>query len=398
MAGTLTGLSTGQPDVVHVLPDKMGGVHTICRRLVAQRGPDALPQRVVLTRNRWSRDVGAAEPLPVDRCDVVEDCAPAENLYAAWRRLRPLLDGRGALVANDLIELAAVAAFPTDRAVFQILHGDIDYYYDLAARHDADVDVYITYSERMHRRLRERLPHRADAILLLRTGVELGASRTPVPGPLRVLFSGRIERDQKGVFDLPIIDAQLRRRDVQVAWTIQGDGPDLTALRAAWQNPGVRWTGGRSSRDAVAELAHHDVYVMPSRWEGLPSALLEACAAGLVPVVSRVSGLDEVVRDGDTGFCCDVGDTVAFAAAIARLAASREMVDRVGAAGRDRIAAHWNIATNAARYQREFARWREWRRPRPAHRTVPYGSRLDRPWLPNTLVRTIRRFTWTRPA
>lgn len=386
------------PDVVHVLPDKLGGVHTVCRRLLEYSPAGALPQRVVLTHNRWSRDPRPAEPLPAPRVDRVENCLPAENLFAALRRVRPLLDGPGVLLAHDLLELAAVAAFPPERAVFQMLHGDLDYYYDLAARHDPDVDLYITISDVMRRRLVARLPHRADAILLLRTGVRIGAQRTPSPGPLRVLYSGRIEAGQKGVFDLPVMASHLREAGVDVQWTIQGDGPDLPALRAGWPDANVRWTGARTSAEALAELPHQDVCVMPSRWEGLPIALLEAAAAGLVPVVSRVSGLDEVVLDGQTGFCCPAGDAAAFASAIARLGRDRQLVDTLGNAARARIAALWNIEQNSAAYHQEFGRWRERRRPRPATGKVPYGSRLDQPWLPNAFVKAVRRFTWHPPA
>jgi glycosyltransferase involved in cell wall biosynthesis len=342
--------------------------------------------------------VRATAPLPADHVDRVEHCLPAENLYAALRRLRPLLDGPGVLVANDLLELAAVSAFPVERTVFSILHGDLDYYYDLAVRHDEDVDVFITYSNLIHRRLLDRLPHRRDTILHVRTGVRIGAQRVAAAGPLRVLFSGRIEGGQKGVFDLPVIAARLRDLGAAVTWTIQGDGPDLAALRAAWPDPDVRWTGRRSMEEAVAELPRHDVYVMPSRWEGLPSALLEAGAAGLVPVVSAVSGLDEVVIDGETGFCCAPGDTQAFAAAVARLAADPILVDRLGAASRARIRTHWDIERNALEFHRHFAQWREWRQPQRRVSKVPYGSRLDQRWLPNALVKAVRRFTWQRPA
>ena len=49
---------------------------------------------------------------------------------------------------------------------------------------------------------------------------------------MRLLYAGRLTR-AKGVFDLPLIDAQLVRRGINVIWTIQGDGPDAAELKAS---------------------------------------------------------------------------------------------------------------------------------------------------------------------
>jgi glycosyltransferase involved in cell wall biosynthesis len=278
--------------------------------------------------------------------------------------------------------------------VFSILHGDLDYYYDLAVRHDPDVDVFIAVSAVIHRRLLERLPHRRDAILYLPTGVRLGPVRTAAEGPLRILFSGRVEHDQKGVLDLPRIATALRRLGVTATWTVQGDGPDLEALRRGWLDGDVRFTGARPLDAALAELPRHDIFLMPSTWEGLPASLLEAAAAGLVPVVSDLPGLADVVVDGVSGYRVAAGHVDGFAAAIARLATDRPLLERLGAAARARAAERWDIERNALAFHAQFARWREWRRPHRPDRRVPYGSRLDQPWLPNAVVKAVRHFTW----
>ena len=54
-----------------------------------------------------------------------------------------------------------------------------------------------------------------------------------------------------------------------------------------------------------AELAMVDIFVLPSLWEGMPLALIEAQVAGLPAVVSNVVGNRDVVIDGETGFVCD---------------------------------------------------------------------------------------------
>ena len=377
----------GRGDVVYALPDKLGGVFNFCANLMAHR---AGPMRTgaVLTHNRLDRDARSDEPLPADWQTVVEH-SPRENLYAPLRRMRRAIEGDGALVCNDWLELATAAAYP-GRTVFSILHMDAPYYYDLASRHDADIDVYVTYTQYLRDRLLALLPHRADSIVLRRYGVRVRGQRRPSSGPLRLLYSGRLDRN-KGVFDLPIIDAALRTGGVDVQWTMQGTGPDGDELRRAWPNDSVRWCGRRSMPEVLAEYEQQDVLVMPSRHEGLPVALLEAGAAGMPVVVSDLpTGIPEVVHNGGTGYRLAAGDTTGFAAAITRLARDRDHLERAGQAMREQVSRDWNIETNASGYERLFERWAELRRPRAMGRVVPYGSRLDKRWMPNVMVRAVR--------
>jgi glycosyltransferase involved in cell wall biosynthesis len=345
----------------------------------------------VLTHNRLSPDVRSGEALPADEQTTVEYELPHENVYAALRRVRDAVAGRGALVAHDWIELAAASAYRIDRTVFSVVHGDFDYYYGLALTHEPEIDAYVTYTDAIYRRLLDLLPHRHDSIFLRRYGVRIGGVRRAAAGPLRLIYAGRLDR-AKGVFDLPRIDAALRTAGVDVAWTIQGTGPDADALRAEWSDPGVRWMGRLDMAAVLRGYEWQDVLVMPSRSEGLPVALLEAGAAGVVPVASDLrSGVPEVVRQGETGFRAPAGDVAAFARAIAVLARDRVRLDAMSRAIRELVARDWNIEVNAGAYEALFERWAELRRERPSPRRRPVGSRLDRPWLPNALVRTIRR-------
>ena len=212
---------------------------------------------------------------------------------------------------------------------------------------------------------------------------------------MRLLYVGRLTRG-KGVFDLPVIDARLRERGVAVSWTVQGTGPHETALKDAWRAQDIRWSGMQPMADVLRLYASHDVLVMPSRNEGLPVALLEAGAAGVVPVVSNLaSGIPDVVVPGTTGYRPEPGDIDGFVEAIALLASDRGRLERMSRHVRERVAANYDAAACTAAYERLFADWREWKRPRPARVRLPYGSRLDQPWIPNPVVRAIRS-VWTK--
>jgi glycosyltransferase involved in cell wall biosynthesis len=384
---------SARPEVVYVLPNKLGGVFSYVGNLLSHRQPDEFSYAAVRTHNVREADTQISEALAADREVLFEYSLPIENVHAVLRRLaRVIPPGPGVVVANDWIELALTSIYDSGRAVIAINHGDFDFYYDLAVRHRDTIDAFVTYTECMCHRLRQLLPDRHDSIFLLPYGVDIPASvRRPAPGRLRLLYVGRLS-DDKGIFDLPLIDRRLRELGVDAAWTVQGAGPDASRLKADWSDrPDIRWTGQQSKGDVLRLYEQHDVLVMPSRSEGLPVALLEAGAGAVVPVVSDLaSGIPEVVDSGVSGFRAPVGDIGAFAAAIASLDRDRGRLESMSASVREVVARRFNAAPCTVEYQRLFSRWRELKRARPARPRLPYGSRLDQPWMPNAAVKLIR--------
>lgn len=155
------------------------------------------------------------------------------------------------------------------------------------------------------------------------------------PGPVRVIFLGRIEDESKGVFWLPRIISRLTDADVRL--TIAGDGPDRSRLAALCSHLGerVELLGQVLPSRVPSLLAEHDVLLMPSRYEGFGCTLIEAMAAGCVPIVSRIRGVtDAVVEDGVTGFLFPIGNVSAAADAISRLARNRTLLERMSHSGR----------------------------------------------------------------
>ena len=121
-------------------------------------------------------------------------------------------------------------------------------------------------------------------------------------------------------------------------------------------------------------------------------AVMEAMNAGVVPVASDLaSGMRDLVTPGESGLLAPVGDVAAFTTAIGRLHHDRACLERLSAAARHHVNEHFDATACAAAYHDLFARHRALKRPRPAGVTLPYGTRLDRRWMPNAVVRAIRR-------
>jgi glycosyltransferase involved in cell wall biosynthesis len=110
---------------------------------------------------------------------------------------------------------------------------------------------------------------------------------------------GRLCR-QKGIDVLLRALPLLRSRFPGLALLIAGDGPERGELErlAGMEGAGdrVRFLG--EWRRAPEFLAGLDLFILPSRWEGMPNALLEAMAAGVPVVASRVGGVPEIVTGG----------------------------------------------------------------------------------------------------
>lgn len=98
-----------------------------------------------------------------------------------------------------------------------------------------------------------------------------------------------------------------------------------------------------------------NVFCLPSREEGLSLAAIEAMAASLPVIATRVGGLPEVVADGETGILVPPQDAAALADVISTLLTEPERSQRMGDAGRARAMAHFNEATMLSQTETVYA-------------------------------------------
>jgi glycosyltransferase involved in cell wall biosynthesis len=130
--------------------------------------------------------------------------------------------------------------------------------------------------------------------------------------------------------------AQLKAHAAGLRFVFIGDGELRPALEALAQAEGVSgmfiFTGWR--RDIPALLSAFDAFVMVSLNEGMGRAFVEAQAAGLPVIGSRVGGIPEVLIEDETGFLVDPNDSTTLAHFIERLYTDKGTLDRMAAACR----------------------------------------------------------------
>jgi glycosyltransferase involved in cell wall biosynthesis len=127
-------------------------------------------------------------------------------------------------------------------------------------------------------------------------------------------------------------------REPQARFVWAGSGPLEEEIRKAVRSRGlderVIFLGHR--QDIPDLMSASDLFVLPSRFEGLPLTVLEAMAAGLPIVATRVCGTAETVQDRVTGFLVEPGASQALAVAISELLADPRRAAQLGARGRVR--------------------------------------------------------------
>lgn len=139
-----------------------------------------------------------------------------------------------------------------------------------------------------------------------------------------------------------LILAVAHLRDPRVVCLLVGDGPEAARLAGVAREAGVtdrvRLLGWR--QDIPRIMAALSVFVQPSANEGMGRTIVEAMAAGVPVVATRVGGIPSVVADGVCGLLVEPGDVAGLAGAIAKLLADPALATRMGAAGRQRATAY----------------------------------------------------------
>jgi len=186
-----------------------------------------------------------------------------------------------------------------------------------------------------------------EHLALIHSAVELHRYAQPDPAgvaALRAQWSGRHPivvivgrlREEKGHRFLLEAMVQLRRDFPAILLVVAGDG----SLRAEFEQrvaalgigDAVRFLGFRT--DIPELLAAADLFVMPSRAEGLGTAAIEASAAARPIVASRVGGITDIVRDGETGRLVNSGDAADLARAMKEVLTDRELAERLAQTAR----------------------------------------------------------------
>ncbi len=196
-----------------------------------------------------------------------------------------------------------------------------------------------------------------DRVRVIHCGVdpEIQATRERRNACLEIVCVGTLHA-VKGQRVLIEACAQLGEHAIDWRCHLVGDGEDREMLERLATGLGIREHvvfHGALEREAVRRVLEGvDVSVAPSvpttdgRREGIPVVLMEAGAMGLPLVASRLSGIPEIVREGESGLLVEPGDAYGIRAALVRLAQAPELREKLGAGARAIVEAEFNARLN----------------------------------------------------
>lgn len=346
--------------ILYVITDLLvGGVPLHLHRLVlAMRARGLSPAVVSLAPPGPVADMMVRDGIAVHSCDGLGgwDFRVVGRLARLVRAVQPDVVHALLFHANLAARLAAdQAGFDSQRLVCEIQTVEVERRWHLLldrwTHRGCRLTIGNSPSVVEHLATHARIPR--DRLRLVRGGIdpsrlrnvpaidrtELGlADGTPV-----LLWTGRLD-PVKGLETL--IDAfKPVARETGAHLLLAGTGPIREQLVGRITRVGlkgrVHLLGAR--RDVPALLETADVFVFPSRTEGLPNALLEAMAAGCPIITTDVPGCRDLVRNEQSGLVVPFNDTEALTGAMIRLLCDRAWAARLGERAADDVQRHWHI-------------------------------------------------------
>jgi glycogen synthase len=191
-------------------------------------------------------------------------------------------------------------------------------------------------------------------IPIIANGVDLESFSVPQRkwSSPRILSVGRVVY-QKGL-DLGV-HALAALKDLEWEWSIAGDGPQMSALKTMARESGmqgrIQFLGWQTTQQLKDQYASANLFLFPSRHEGMPNAVLEAMATGLPVVATRIAGNEELVVDGETGGLVPPEDVDALQATLRSFLLDPRMREQMGRASRRRVEQSFSWSRVAEAYQ-----------------------------------------------
>lgn len=380
-------------EIIYFIDDKLGGVTSLNYNLC--RFPlDETTQTVIHILNEEQEITRAAIHYPVQK-ELYFSYSNKDNYYSALKRLYNLCpDSEGAMVLNYNNEMAMLDHYHVNQTTYQLVHDD--YNVRLARQYSHLVDIFICHNSVVKDKLLSILPQRQNEIYYLPHGVLIPGKfrkHSSVGSPLKLLFLGRMTVS-KGIFDLISISDMLRKENIPFEWTCIGNGPELSSLKEKWNKEDKVNFISPDSNETVMELCSlHDVFVLPTKFEGTPVSLLETMSAGVVPVITSLPGSIPEIVTPDIGYCLPLGNNRAFANSIIELHNDRNKLRELSVNCREKIKKEFNLEQTAKNYHLLFQRYKEFYKPKTIKK-LKVGARLDQKFIPEFITRFLRSFRY----
>lgn len=378
--------------IIHFNNGRGGGVLSVIKNLIECSDNSEIENHVIYSIEK--RIDPTIIPFPKAKTVQVFYYDRDWNFYYTCKKLGELIpDEKSVIIAHDWLEIGLVHQLGLTNPVIQFLHGDYEYYYNLATAHKKVVKQFICVSPAIEKKLIDRLSDRISDIAFLRfpvPNVEIAVKKESKA--IRLIFCVRdLHEKIKRFYILPQINNILRDRGVEVDWTIIGSGKTDQEIRELF-GTNVNYFPSLSNTQVYMQMQKADVLLHPTTSEGFPVVVVEAMKCGLVPLVTDWDGATaNLINDGETGFLFDKDEIMKYALIIEKLSNYPFLLNQISTnavkIARKLFDPHDNtIAIEKVIQAVSYRHVNE----RVTARKI-YGSRLDNKWIPNFIVNRIRK-------
>ena len=384
--------------ILLVSPRGVGGIQNWCVRYALE-----LKEAFDLRADILYEDYGftgietGKNPAAEDIKTISFTYEPTDNRSMVCRKLEEIIRGYDLVYPTTSgLTCQAIASLGTARPItIGAVRGDFAHDYGINARFYSYLDHIFSVSELCREGLRAHLPPEAPAVSVIPHSATVGTPAQEIDGPLRILFTGRFD-PVKRLGDVVSVAAELKQRGIEFSMTLAGDGPDRVNVESFINEQSlgdrIELTGFLDRGDIRNLLARAHALLLLSERESFGLSALEAMAFGAIPIVTNTSGCRQAIRHNENGFLVSPGEPAKVAGHLTALNADRELWQRLSTAARETVRDEYSRELEIERHVDAIHQATEFHREHaPLTKPMPRQfSRLDKPYIPNWLTRTLR--------
>lgn len=376
-------------EIVFIVRDILGGVAYLNFDIINHLRPDIKPKiRVILAIKTNDNLPKFNDTILADTIDRFE-YSTFENEYYVRKRLSKLIGNEpGIVVCNDYLELRTIWSEGTNKTVFNIVHDE--YNFRLSKEFHQCIDFHLCHSKYNTDRI---LSEFGGKSILFQHGVLLQKIETftPVTKNPRLCFIGRLV-ESKGVLLLKGINDELESMGIHPLWTLIGSGPLKEKLLKQWNSlNNIAFRSPDNKNEVFTLLKGSDFFIFPSNYEGYGIALIEAAAAGTIPIVRYINGgFNEVCQKLEIEIIDDESNIEkSFATKIIGYINNQKGVQKKQEVYKSAVT-YYNIQKTADNFIQILLNNQLYYK-KPIKMNAIFSSRLDKRYLPNFVVKSLRK-------
>ena len=378
-------------NVYHFLNGHKGGVYHVVKNLISYSKSDKINNHIIYVIELESFPDWINIPIDHVVSESIFRYSRYENLNHVFKRLASNFSTRAILITHDWFELGMSIHLGLINPIVYFLHGNYTYYYDLYKLHNSNIDLTLCVSPISVSLIEAKKPSESKVEYYRFPVKEFHFSPKSFNKLSIAVIAENLRDPNKGISQIKDINKELTKYSIPVEWHFAGSGFTKEELYTWWgSDKNVPYYYGYLQEDALESFYHNaNIYLLPSYKEGVPVSLIEAMKAGCIPIVTLWSqNVEDLVVDGYTGYIISDSTPEAYVKALNVIFTDKVLSEKISREASLLSTSNYNPCTQVFEFEKYL-----YNLPKSKSRVRKYiyGSRLDMPWIPNSITIALRK-------